>query len=185
MSATCLVALLRGINVGGNNIIPMKDLKACFEQIGFADVRTYIQSGNVIFATTKSVAGSVRTIERGLLQQFSYKGRVVVVSQTELFKVVQQAPRGFGTEPEAYRYDVLFLTPAVMAAEALKQIPVREGVDTIQAGTHVLYSSRLIKLVTKSYLPKIVSLPIYKEMTIRNWNTTTKLLALMEARVSK
>ena len=62
---TKYVALLRGINVGGNNIIKMVELKACFEQMGFADVETHIQSGNVVFATSKKSAGLEAGIERG------------------------------------------------------------------------------------------------------------------------
>jgi uncharacterized protein (DUF1697 family) len=70
------------------------------------------------------------------------------------------------------------LTPA----EAIKSVPTRAGVDTARTGPGVLYFSRLIARASQSQLARIIRLPIYQQMTIRNWNTTTRLLALMEAR---
>jgi uncharacterized protein (DUF1697 family) len=63
----------------------------------------------------------------------------------------------------------------------MKNVRVREGVDDAYAGKAVLYFSRLISRASQSYLTKIIALPMYQNMTIRNWNTTTKLLALMES----
>ena len=60
-------------------------------------------------------------------------------------------------------------------------ISTREGVDTAAAGSSVIYFSRLIARASQSHLPKLVSMPVYQQLTIRNWNTTTKLLALMAA----
>ena len=177
------LALLRGINVGGKNIIKMAELKACFENMGFADVATYIQSGNVMFrGSGKNHKNLMSEIERGLSKRFNYKSRVVVVSQNELEKVVKHAPKGFGKQSDKYRYDVMFLKEPLTAREAIKSVRTREGVDKADAGRGVIYFSRLIKRATQSYLPKIVQLPIYQQMTVRNWNTTTKLLALMQRR---
>lgn len=180
-SGTKYLALLRGINVGGNNIIKMVDLKKCFESMGLTDVVTYIQSGNVIFTSSeKSQAKLITTIEECLSKKFNYKSKIVLITNEHLEKTVQKAPKGFGTEPDEYRYDVIFLKEPLTAKEAVKDIQLREGVDNLSAGDGVLYFSRLISLAGKSYLSKVVSLPIYKNMTIRNWNTTTKLLALMQ-----
>lgn len=171
------VALLRGINVGGNNIIKMADLKVCFEGMGFTDVATYIQSGNVLFSTEKQdTAKLTQHIEQVLSETFSYASSVVIISHAQLAKVVEDAPDGFGEDPTAYRYDVLFLKKPLTANEAMKQISIREGVDAAHAGKDVIYFSRLISKATQSYLNNIIKLPIYKQMTIRNWNTTTKLL---------
>ncbi len=69
--------MLRGINVGGNNIIKMADLKACFERMGFSNVSTYIQSGNVIFESTKKDAARLeKKIETSLSEAFRYDSRV-------------------------------------------------------------------------------------------------------------
>jgi uncharacterized protein (DUF1697 family) len=163
-------------------MIRMPALKASFEEQGYTEVATYIQSGNVLFQSTKTDLERLTTdIEKALSRQFSYVSRVVVVSHDQLKHAVKSAPKGFGTEPAEYRYDVLFLKAPLTADEAMKIITTREGVDEASAGKGVVYFSRLIAKASSSYLSRMVSLPIYQSMTIRNWNTTTKLLALMEA----
>ncbi len=96
-------------------------------------------------------------------------------------RIVALAPAGFGREPEAYRYDVIFLKEGLSAADAIKNIRVKEGVDAAFVGDGVLYFSRLASRAAQSYLSRIVGLPVYQGMTIRNWNTTTRLLALLDA----
>jgi uncharacterized protein (DUF1697 family) len=177
------VALLRGINVGGKNLIPMAGLKACFEGQGFDDVRTYIQSGNVVFtAPTSSEAVLTRRVERMLTSAFDhYTASVVIRSRTQMRSIVQRAPDGFGTEPTRYRDDVIFLKPPLTARTVVASVPTKEEVDRIWAGTGVVYFSRLTSRAAQSRLSRVVSMPIYQQMTIRNWNTTTKLMALLES----
>jgi uncharacterized protein (DUF1697 family) len=175
------VALLRGINVGGKNLIKMTDLKACFEALGFTNVLTYIQSGNVLFSAHQSGQARLTSqIEDALSKTFNYTSRVVLRSEKEMKAVVAGAPKGFGSEPAAYRYDVIFLKDPLTAAEAMQSVSTKEGVDQAFAGDGVLYFSRLISKATQSHLSRIVSMPVYQSMTIRNWNTTTKLLALIQ-----
>jgi uncharacterized protein (DUF1697 family) len=95
---------------------------------------------------------------------------------------VRKAPRGFGRQPGTYRYDAIFLRPPLTAAEAIENVTTRPGVDEVAAGPGVLYISRLIARASQSYLTRLVSSPIYQEITIRSWSTTTKLLALMDER---
>jgi uncharacterized protein (DUF1697 family) len=174
------VALLRGINVGGNNIIRMADLKSCFEEMGFTDVQTYIQSGNVIFSATENNAEKLTLrIEKTLTERFAYASRIVILSAAQMRQVLKQAPAGFGAEPQAYRYDVIFVKEPLTTLQAMNAIETKPGVDTVHRGTHALYFSRLIAKATQSHLSKIVALPLYKNTTVRNWNTTVKLLAMM------
>jgi len=176
------VALLRGINVGGNNLIKMVALKASFETLGFADVATYIQSGNVVFTARDAGAAKLALrIEAALATTFAYEASVVLRSHKEMQAIVSRAPRGFGTQPDRYRYDVLYLKAPLTAAAAIKDVATKPGVDEASAGTGVLYFSRLISKATQSRLSKIASMPIYQRMTIRNWNTTVALLRLMDA----
>jgi uncharacterized protein (DUF1697 family) len=179
---TTYVALLRGINVGGKNPVGMPALKACLEAAGFEDVVTYIQSGNVVFRTGRSGSAELtKRVEDVIGSAFpKYAASVVLRSHAQMRAVVQEAPKGYGTEPSAYRYDVIFLKPPLTARAALKQVPTREEVDEVAAGPGVLYHSRLISRATQSRLSRVVSMPIYQSMTIRNWNTTTKLLRLMD-----
>lgn len=178
---TQYLVLLRGINVGGKNIIKMVDLKSSFEAMGFSNVLTYIQSGNVLFQSDEKDKAILTTkIEKGLSKRFDFLARVVVVSHKELAAIVHAAPDGFGKDDKKFRYDVIFLKEPLTPKEAMKSVSIREGVDTAHAGKQALYFSRLISRAAQSHLTKIIGMPVYQNMTIRNWNTTTKLLALME-----
>ena len=173
------ITLLRGINVGGKNIIKMVDLKACFETMGFSNVLTYIQSGNVLFnAQEQDLDQLTDTVEKALMTKFNIKLRVVIVSSEQLKGIIQYAPKGFGSKPDIYRYDVIFLKHPLTATEAIKEIKVKEGVDEACVGENVLYFSSLTVKAAQSHLTRVITLPIYQRMTIRNWNTTTKLLTL-------
>jgi uncharacterized protein (DUF1697 family) len=176
------VALLRGINVGGKNLIKMTNLKACFEALGFKNVSTYIQSGNVLFSTTGSDRANLTSrVEDTLSRTFNYSSRVVVRSHKQMREIVAHAPKGFGSNPATFRYDVIFLKEPLDANEAMKSVTTKEGVDQAFAGNGVLYFSRLISKASQSHLTRVISMPVYQSMTIRNWNTTTKLLKMMEA----
>jgi uncharacterized protein (DUF1697 family) len=181
MKNTQYLALLRGINVGGKNIIKMVDLKACFEELGFSNVLTYIQSGNILFQSgEKDKTTLTNKIEKELSKKFDYLSHLVTITHKELDGIVHEAPRGFGKDAETYRYDVIFLIAPLTPNEAMKSVSTKAGVDTAQAGKRALYFSRLTSKASQSHLTKIIGLPVYQNMTIRNWNTTTKLLALME-----
>jgi len=175
------VALLRGINVGGNNLIKMAELKRCFERQGFDNVSTYIASGNVLFEASAPASALVPKIERSLSTTFGYTAQVVLRSKKQLVTVVERAPAGFGAQPAKYRNDVVFLKEPLTAQEALKSVVTRPGVDEVHAGNGVLYFSRLVSKVSQSLINKLVGKPVYQSMTIRNWNTTTRLLQMMDA----
>jgi uncharacterized protein (DUF1697 family) len=179
--AAVYLALLRGINVGGNNIIKMDALRNVFEALGFSRVKTYIQSGNVLFESA-APDGLADTIERALHAAFGREVRVAVFSRDAVRQVVEKRPPDFGGDPERYRYDVLFfIEPAVAAAEAAREVRLREGVDTLAAGERVLYMTRFVPALSKSYFSKIAGTPLYQNVTIRNWNTTKKLYEMAVA----
>ncbi len=177
----CYVALLRGINVGGKNVIKMADLKAGFEALGFQNVRTYIQSGNVIFQTGgPDQAGLARRLEEALSAAFHYESSLVLRSKEEMKEIVARAPEGFGNDPATYSYGVIFLKEPLTSTEVMKSITTKEGVDQVFAGDGALYYSRLIARASQSHLTRIIGLPLYQSLTIRGWNTTVKLLQMME-----
>jgi len=180
--STEYVALLRGINVGGNNIIRMTELIACFTELGLGDVRTYIQSGNVVFSAPPEPSTILtERIETALAERFGYEAAVVVRSRKQMADLVARAPKGFGSSPKTHRYDVLFLMAPLTARKLLTSLPLKEGVDEVFAGRAEIYFSRLIEKASQSRLSRIAGMPIYKSITIRNRNTTTKLLQLMTA----
>jgi uncharacterized protein (DUF1697 family) len=177
------LALLRGINVGGKNKVPMAELKACFEELGCENIRTYIASGNVLFESTKSSAELTEEIQESLPKKFKLDSeliRVLVLSRDQMRKVIDQAPKGFGTEPGKYHSDAIFLM-GIPSDEAIKIFNPREGVDKVWQGDLAIYSQRLSAERTKSRLSKIMSSPLYRQMTIRSWVTTARLFELMSA----
>ena len=178
MSARHL-ALLRGINVGGKNLVKMADLREAFESMGFADVATYIASGNVLFGAPRQKREEMAArIESELTRRFGIELKVVLLTQAQLKAVVQGAPRGFGGD--SHLCDVVFVRKPLTVKKAFGLIETREGVDRAWSGKGVIYFSRLAAKASSSRLNKVASLPEYKNMTIRSWSTTTKLLPLME-----
>lgn len=181
---TSYLVLLRGVNVGGKNRLSMKDLKECLEAHGFSNVSTYIASGNVILESKKSAKAVKAEIEKALLKAFKLDSepiKVLVLTKKQLQAVIDTRPKGFGGKPALYHSDAIFLMEGT-AAKAMAVFDPREGVDTVWPGKGMIYSQRLSKERTKSRLGKIVGTPIYKSMTIRSWNTATKLLQLMKDR---
>lgn len=183
------VILLRGINVGGKNKVSMVELKHHLEELGFSEVITFINSGNVIVQTKLNAKTSIEKIEGMLPKKFNLDSsiiRIAALDHKAYKKVLEQAPKEFGKDNENYRYYVLFLM-GVTANEAMKEIDVREGVDAAWQGDYAIYY-RLPSLkspnATKSYLNKVAQKPLYQFITIRNWNTTTKLLELLEKHTS-
>ena len=180
---TTYLVLLRGINVGGKNRVPMAPLKALLEELGHADVATYIASGNVILSSDRPAGAIKRQLEEALPKAFRLDSELVavrVLSHAELRAVVDQRPKGFGDHPETYHSDAIFLI-GIDAATAMEVFDPRPGVDTVWPGDGVIYSQRVSAQRTKSRLGKIVGTPAYKSMTIRSWATTTALLARVEA----
>lgn len=175
------VILLRGINVGGKNKLPMVDLKKHLEELGFSQVLTYIASGNVILKSDKRPDEIQAQIEAALPKRFELDDefvKVLVLTRQQIQSVIDNKPEGFGEQPEKYHCDAIFL----MGIDTTQTMPVfdpREGVDQIWAGEGVIYSQRLSAQRTKSRLNKIMASPAYKSMTIRNWATTTKLLEIL------
>jgi uncharacterized protein (DUF1697 family) len=177
------LALLRGINVGGKNKVPMAELRACIEELGCENVRTYIASGNVMFESNKRSAELTEEIQEALPKKFRLGSeliKILVLSHDQLQKVIDQAPTGFGTEPGKYHSDAIFLM-GIPSDEAIKIFKPREGVDKVWQGELAIYSQRLSAQRTRSRLSNIMSSPLYKQMTIRSWDTTAKLFELLNA----
>jgi uncharacterized protein (DUF1697 family) len=174
------LALLRGINVGGNNVIKMNDLKKTFEEMGFSGVQTYIQSGNVIFCGGENNKAKLsRKIEQTLSKKYGYNARIALLTFAELQQIIAEIPAGYGEQPDEFRYDVWFPREPVTPNDVMCVVKIREGVDWVFAGGKVVYTSRLNAQATKSYLPKIIQTPVYQSITVRGLKVAKKLLELM------
>jgi uncharacterized protein (DUF1697 family) len=174
--------LIRGINVGGKNKISMAELKSCLEQMGFSNVATYIASGNVILQSAEA-AGEVRAkIEEALPLHFKLDSKlikVLVLSADQLQAIIDNKPKGFGEHSDKYHSDVIFLM-GIALHQAITVFSPNEGIDKMWPIDGVIYFQRLSALRTKSHLSRIVGTAAYQSMTIRTWNTTTKLLELVK-----
>lgn len=180
MAPKRFVALLRGINVGGRNPVPMAALRDAFTEHGFTDVRTYIQSGNVLFSSTLPAGDVEDEVETMLERHVGSRLVVVVRSERQFRSVVANAPDGFGAQPDTFHSDVVFLRSPLTPARAMTTVELRDGVDRVWKGTGVLYFERLGAERTKSRMSRITQHPEYQQMTIRSWSTTTKLLAMLD-----
>jgi uncharacterized protein (DUF1697 family) len=179
---TSYLVLLRGINVGGRNKLPMGGLRQLLEDLGYADVSTYIASGNVLLRSDRSAAEIKERVEDALPRAFQLHSEliaVLVLTHAQLRAVVDQKPEGFGDQPDRYHSDAIFLI-GIEAASAMEAFDPRPGVDRVWPGDGVIYSQRLSAQRTKSRLNKITASSAYKSMTIRSWATTMALLDLLE-----
>lgn len=180
-AGTSYLALLRGINVGGRNKVPMKALKGHLEDLGYQQVSTYIASGNVFLTSEEDAASVGSRVETALIDHFDLDDeliKVLVLSRPQLQAVVDHRPENFGERPDLYHSDAIFLMD-IDADTALQAFRPREGVDRIWAGDGVIYSQRLSAQLSRSRLSAVVASPLYKSMTIRSWNTTRKLWDLL------
>jgi uncharacterized protein (DUF1697 family) len=119
-------------------------------------------------------------IEKALFMQFSMKINVIVVSFEELNNVVEHKPKSFGEDKTKFKYDVWFLKSPLTSQEVTSNIRLKESVDFVFAGDGVVYSSRLIERASQSYMSELSRTQYYKNLTIRNWNTTKRLLEIMQ-----
>ena len=184
MGAQRYVALLRGINVGGRNRVAMADLRQAFEAEGYAAVRTYIQSGNVLFDSDAPREGMEHDLEAMLQRRLGIPPVVVVRSHLQLRNISRRAPAGFGQQPDLYHCDVVFLKAPLSSRQALGVVDLREGVDQVWPGTGVLYFARVSARRAQSRMGRMAATAEYQQMTIRSWSTTSKLLQLCQEAVA-
>lgn len=181
---TIFVALLRGVNVGGQNLLSMSALKASFEKLGFHEVTTYINSGNILFKTAETDARKLeRKIERMLARDYQLKCKVVVRSFAEIARLMENLPARWNGD-KSRKYNVIFLRHSIDSEKVLEDLAPKPWIETViyRPGT-LLWSARISDLNRSSML-KLSSQKIYQEMTLRNPNTTRKLFELMKTMAS-
>lgn len=175
------VALLRGVNVGGTGAVEMKALKAVFEAAGMESVRTYINSGNVVFSTgTSDRAALTGRLESAIAARFGFPVDVLVRDADEVRSIVSALLAEWANDAEA-KCDVLFLWDDVDSPDVLKLLDHDPAVDDLRYTPGAVLRRVERKNAARSKLARIVGTPVYRRMTIRNCNTARKLLDLMTA----
>jgi uncharacterized protein (DUF1697 family) len=173
------VALLRGVNVGGNKIISMAKLKISFEKLGFTNVQTYINSGNVIFQSSETDPRKLeKKIEKALVKNHKLDSKVILRSFPEMARVVNDIPKDW-KDDKKYRYNIMFLSHAVDIKKLKNELIPKPGIEKLVIKQGVLFWSAIFAKITQSNMLKVNRLPLYKEMTIRNPNSTRKIYEMM------
>ena len=174
------VALLRGVNVGGNNMISMSSLKESFETMGFKQVTTYINSGNIIFKTREGDARKLeRKIEQMLVRDYQLESKVVVRSLSEMEKLVESLPQSWNAD-SVWRHNVMFLRHSIDSEKILAELPAKSDVEEVLYRPGTLLWSVQASEFSRTNMQKLSSRKMFQEMTVRNLNTTRKLCDLMK-----
>jgi uncharacterized protein (DUF1697 family) len=173
------LALLRGVNVGGRRAVSMAAVKAIFEELGFTGVKSYINSGNVIFDTRSADRRRLtRRIEKALHAELGVEIKVLIRSAAEIEALAATIPASWVNDGDT-KCDVIFLWDELDRPEILDELPHNASVDEVRytKGAVLLRVPRA--LATKSKMSRLVGTPSYQLMTIRNANTVRALHGLM------
>ena len=175
------IALLRGINVGGKNKIAMPELKEAFKAAGFSDVISYINSGNIIFSTACANENELATqCEALITNRFKLNIPVMIISAENLQAALKNAP-AWWTNDASLRHDAFFVLPPVTAQEIMAQVgDINPLCEKIGFYGQVIFWTVSRDELAKSKWRKIASTPAFSKVTVRNANTTKKLLQLAE-----
>ncbi|MFA6213754.1 MAG: DUF1697 domain-containing protein [Candidatus Micrarchaeia archaeon] len=164
------VALLRGINVGGNRKVEMKRLKALFESLGYSGVSTYINSGNVVFESGKKHDGICKELALGMKKEFGFDIQTLVKTEKEMKGIADAIPKQWQND-SAQKTDVAYLFREIDSAKTIDGLPVKKEYIDIRYAPGAIFWNVERKNYNKSHLNKIISHPLYKMMTVRNVNT--------------
>jgi uncharacterized protein (DUF1697 family) len=169
------VAFLRGINVGGKTLIRMGDLRASVEDLGHADVSTYIASGNVLFSSPARSAASLEgPLEQAIELRFALRVRVFVRSARQLAATVAAIPAHWPGNAEL-RCNVIFLARDVDVDALLRDVPPKPEIEEVVRVPGALLWAARRDALTRSRMLRLAGHPTYGRMTVRNLNTVLAL----------
>lgn len=172
------IALLRGINVGGNNILPMKDLRTLLEAQGFEDVKTYIQSGNIVFRSgSDNKTALANQIEVAIEQNFGFRPPVLLLSIDDLDAAVAANPIPEG-DPKTVQFCFLFEPAPGTDVDALKELSIPSEQFAL---TDVVFYLHAPDGIGRSKLAAKMAQHIPSEMTVRNLRTVLKLQEMAQS----
>jgi uncharacterized protein (DUF1697 family) len=175
VSKTVYILLFRGINVGGNKIVRMELLRKMLAELGFENVATYIQSGNVVLTSDKAAAEVTKAIEGAFPQAFGFSSRPTVRSLAEWQRVIDEDPfaqvRGEGKQMHAVFLDQ---QPSEAAVDGLKALASTEEMVLAKGVLYLYTPDGFGRSKVAEALDKVLRVPL----TARNWNTVLKLAAM-------
>ncbi|MGC4019084.1 MAG: DUF1697 domain-containing protein [Muricomes sp.] len=185
---TIYIALLRGINVGGKNIIKMADLKRVLELVGFCDVKTYIQSGNVLFKSSETEEILQKKMEHEIEKAFGIAAKVILRTKVQLEQIIQNCPFSEKEIEEAEELSqVESLYVALLAKPALKEKIECIDIYSGQSDRYQIDGRDVYLLFHHSIRKSKLANNLYKldeSVTVRNWKTLNKLAGLARTMLS-
>lgn len=170
------VALLRGINVGGNRKVVMAELRDLFVALGFSDVSTFINSGNVIFGS--ATAPDQATIETAISDHFGFFVDTLILSGDQLRAIASAIPVEWTNSVEQ-RSNAIFLFSDVETSDILEKIGYRPEIERMIYVPGAILATISRKNQSKGSLLKLMGTPLYRRLTIRNILTTRKLAEII------
>ena len=173
------IALLRGINVSGKNKVPMAELKKCFESPGVMEVKTYLNSGNVIFSSAdKNVTALIDQVERMMQRELGLDIPVFIIPQEELADILRHAPDWWGTENKGNYDNLIFILPPATFPDIYYEIGApKEGLEQIQEYQSAVFWSFSRKDYQKTnWWSKTARADIGSKLTIRTANTVRRIV---------
>jgi uncharacterized protein (DUF1697 family) len=175
-----LVVLLRGINIGSRNRISMPELRNAFEDGGYDDIRTYLQSGNVMLASTASAKKVARECERLIADRFGLEIAVVARTRSDLAKVVARNPlERVAKDPKRYQVSFLETKPTSKLVRELEEVATARE-EVVSIGREI-YAWHPAGVARSKLWAKLAGKNLGVTATARNWTTVTKLLELANA----
>ena len=174
------IVLLRGINIGSRNRIAMPALREAFADAGLDDVRTYLQSGNVVLSNRAAPKTVARKCEALIADRFGLEIAVVVRTRDELAEVVWRNPLGdVATDPKRYQVSFLDRKPEPKLVEKLAALAA--GGEQLVADGRELYAWHPAGVARSKLWATLAGRDLGVTATARNWTTVTKLLELADA----
>ena len=181
-TTTAAIALIRGINVGGHNMIPMQALRTIHEALGLADVSTYVQSGNVVFrAKTRDVKTLERRIAASIETNHGFRPGVMVRTAAELRDAIARNPFAGRKDIDPARLIAFFLAAAPDAALGAKLAAIKVGPEESHLVGRELYVYYPDGQGRSKFTVALIEKTLETPGTGRNWNTVTKLMQMAEA----
>ena len=175
------VTLLRGINISGKNRVPMAELRQGFEKLAFAEVKTYLNSGNVIFSSDEyDTKKFTNQIERMINNQFDLDIPVFVIAKEELEDILCNAPNWWGNENKKIYDNLIFMMPPATFTDVYNEIGApKEGLEKIKEYKKAIFWSFTRKDYRKTnWWSKTASANIGSKLTIRTANTVRKIVGM-------
>lgn len=176
MNVDMYIALLRGVNVGGKNKIPMPALREALEEVGLQNVSTYINSGNILFHSEETdIEALQRICHKTIMDTFALDIAVAVIAADALAEALDHAPDWWNDGSES-KHNTIFVIAPAQACSVIEGVgTTKPDYERVEHYGSLIFWSAPLQTFSRTRWSKIVSTSAYKDVTIRNANTTLKL----------